>query len=294
MTDYLVRAINEKATVIGLACVTTGLVNEASRLHGASRTVSAALGRALTGALMMGALMKRGQRVALKFEGNGPLKRIIVEADHEGTARGFVSVPEVEVPLLDEKLNVAGALGREGLLTVIKDVGMKEPYRGIVKLFTGEIAEDIAHYLVESEQIPSAVGLGVFVTNDGKVAAAGGFLVQSLPPSEVRMVDRLVENIRKIPSITDLLRQGRTPEDILAMIFEGISHHVLGRKNLSFRCTCSRERIQRVLISLGRDELQKLMIEQEAAEVTCEFCRARYHFTREELGNLLREMHSPG
>jgi molecular chaperone Hsp33 len=294
MTDYLVRAINEKATVTGLACVTTGLVNEASRLHGASRTVSAALGRALTGALMMGALMKRGQRVALKFEGNGPLKRIIVEADHEGTARGFVSVPEVEVPLLDEKLNVAGALGREGLLTVIKDVGMKEPYRGIVKLFTGEIAEDIAHYLVESEQIPSAVGLGVFVTNDGKVAAAGGFLVQSLPPSEVRMVDRLVENIRKIPSITDLLRQGRTPEDILAMIFEGISHHVLGRKNLSFRCTCSRERIQRVLISLGRDELQKLMIEQEAAEVTCEFCRARYHFTREELGNLLREMHSPG
>jgi molecular chaperone Hsp33 len=294
MTDYLVRAINEKATVIGLACVTTGLVNEASRLHGASRTVSAALGRALTGALMMGALMKRGQRVALKFEGNGPLKRIIVEADHEGTARGFVSVPEVEVPLLDEKLNVAGALGREGLLTVIKDVGMKEPYRGIVKLFTGEIAEDIAHYLVESEQIPSAVGLGVFVTNDGKVAAAGGFLVQSLPPSEVRMVDRLVENIRKIPSITDLLRQGRTPEDILAMIFEGISHHVLGRKNLSFRCTCSRERIQRVLISLGRNELQKLMIEQEAAEVTCEFCRARYHFTREELGNLLREMHSPG
>jgi molecular chaperone Hsp33 len=294
MNDYLVRAINEKATVIGLACVTTGLVNEASRLHGASRTVSAALGRALTGALMMGALMKRGQRVALKFEGNGPLKRIIVEADHEGTARGFVSVPEVEVPLLDEKLNVAGALGREGLLTVIKDVGMKEPYRGIVKLFTGEIAEDIAHYLVESEQIPSAVGLGVFVTNDGKVAAAGGFLVQSLPPSEVRMVDRLVENIRKIPSITDLLRQGRTPEDILAMIFEGISHHVLGRKNLSFRCTCSRERIQRVLISLGRDELQKLMIEQEAAEVTCEFCRARYHFTREELGNLLREMHSPG
>jgi molecular chaperone Hsp33 len=293
MSDYLVRAINDQATVIGLACVTTDLVNEASRLHGASRTASAALGRALTGALLMGALMKRGQRVALKFEGNGPLKRIIVEADHEGTARGFVSVPDAEVPLLEEKLNVSGAVGREGLLTVIKDVGMKEPYRGIVKLLSGEIAEDIAHYLVESEQIPSAVGLGVFVANDGKVSAAGGFLVQSLPPSEERTVDRLVENIRKIPSITDLLRQGQTSEDILAMVFEGIPYHVLGRKDLSFRCTCSRERIQRVLISLGRDELQKLMIEQGAAEVTCEFCRTRYPFTQEELADLLREMHPP-
>jgi molecular chaperone Hsp33 len=291
MRDYLVRAMNDQATVIGLACVTTDLVNEASRLHGASRTASAALGRALTGALLMGSLLKRGQRVALKFEGNGPLERIIVEADHEGTARGFVTVPEAEVPLQDEKLNVAGAVGREGLLTVVKDVGMKEPYRGIVKLFSGEIAEDIAHYLVESEQTPSAVGLGVFVTPGGKVSAAGGFLIQSLPPAEEGRVDRLVENIRKIPSITDFLRQGQTPEDLLAMVFEGIPHHFLGRKNLSYRCTCSRERIQRALISLGRDELRKLMIEQEAAEVTCEFCRTRYSFTREELGDLLREIH---
>lgn len=293
MSDYLVRAITDKINVIGLACVTTDLVNEASRLHGTSRTASAALGRALTGGLLMGALMKRGQRVALKFEGNGPLRKIIVEADHEGTARGFVAVPDAEVPLMDEKLNVSGAVGSEGLLTVIKDVGMKEPYQGVVKLLTGEIAEDIAYYFAESEQIPSAVGLGVFVRNDGNVSAAGGFLVQSLPPAEVRTVEQLVDNIRKIPSVTDLLRQGKTPENLLAMIFEGISHHFLEKQDLYFRCTCSRNRIERVLISLGSDELRRIMADQGEADVTCEFCRTRYHLTGEELEDLLLEMNPP-
>jgi molecular chaperone Hsp33 len=293
MGDYLVRIMGDPPNVIALACVTTGLVEEARRLHGTSRTASAALGRALTGGLLMGALLKREQRIALKFEGNGPLKRIIVEADNDGTARGFVAVPAAEVPLADEKLNVAGALGREGLLTVVKDVGMKEPYRGIVKLFSGEIAEDIARYYAESEQIPSAVGLGVFVKSDGEVLASGGFLIQSLPPAEDRTVDRLVENIRKIPSVTDLLREGKSPEDILALIFSGLPHHFLGRRDLSLRCSCSRSRVERVLIALGDDELGKIIAEQGETEVTCEFCRAQYHFTRQELGNLRQEMIRP-
>jgi len=290
MTDYLVRAISEKVNVIGLSCVTTGLVDEASRLHETSCTATAALGRALTGGLLMGALLKRGQRVGLKFEGNGPLKKIIVEADNEGTVRGFVGVPGVELPLKDEKLNVSGALGGEGWLTVIKDVGLKEPYQGIVKLLTGEIAEDIAYYFAESEQIPSAMGLGVFVRPDGKVSAAGGFLVQSLPPSEERMVERLVENIRVIPSVTEVLRQGKTPEDLLAMLFAEIPHHVLGKRDLFFRCTCTRGRVERVLISLGNEELQKIIVEQGETDVTCEFCRTRYHFTRKELEDLQREI----
>ncbi len=238
----------------------------------------------------MGALLKRGQRVALRFEGNGPLKRIIVEADNDGTARGFVAVPEADVPLADEKLNVSGALGREGLLTVIKDLGMKEPYRGIVKLLTGEIAEDIAYYYAESEQIPSAVGLGVFVKPDGEVLAAGGFLLQSLPPAEDRTVDQLVENIRKIPTVTDLLRQGKSPEDILALIFSGLPHHFLGRRDLYLRCPCSRGRVERVLIVLGNEELEKIIAEQGETDVTCEFCRTKYHFTRQELQNLQQEM----
>jgi molecular chaperone Hsp33 len=293
MADYLVRAISDKANVIGLACVTTDLVNRASHLHGTFRTASAALGRALTGALLMGALLKRDQRVALKFEGSGPLKKIIAEADQDGSVRGFVAVPDAEVPLQDEKLNVAEALGSEGLLTVVKDVGLKEPYRGIVKLLTGEIAEDIAYYFVESEQVPTAVGLGVFVRTDGDVSAAGGFLIQSLPPSEDRMVEELVENIRKIPSITDLLRQGKTPEEILDMIFSGIPHHFLEKRNLFLRCSCSRERIERVLISLGKEELGGIITEQGEADVTCEFCRTRYHFTREELEDLQGEISPP-
>jgi molecular chaperone Hsp33 len=292
MADYLVRAIGDKANVIGLACVTTDLVNQASHLHGTSRTASAALGRALTGALLMGALLKRGQRVALKFEGSGPLKKIIAEADQEGSVRGFVAVPDAEVPLQDEKLNVAGGLGSEGLLTVAKDVGLKEPYRGIVKLLTGEIAEDIAYYFVESEQVPSAVGLGIFVKTDGEVSAAGGFLIQSLPPAEDRTIEQIVENIRKIPSVTDLLRQGKMPEDILDMIFSGIPHHSLEKRNLFFRCSCSRERIEKVLISLGKEELERIITEQGEADVTCEFCRTRYHFTREELEDLRAEISS--
>ena len=289
MGDYLIRSIGDKTNILGLACVTTGLVHETSQLHGTSRTASAALGRALTGGLLMGALMKRRQRIALKFEGNGPLKKIIVEADNEGTVRGFVAVPEADVPGKDGKLDVSGLLGNEGTLTVAKDLGLKEPYRGIVKLHTGEIAEDIAYYFLESEQIPSAVGLGVFVEPDGKVSAAGGFLIQTIPPIEEGLVDRIIKNIQEIPFVTQMIREGKTPEDMLAHIFSDIPYHVLGNQELSFRCTCSKERVERALIALGGDELQKFITEQEKTDVTCEYCRTNYRFVRKELENLLRE-----
>jgi molecular chaperone Hsp33 len=289
MADYLVRAISDKANVIGLTCITTGIVDEAARIHGTSRTASAALGRALTGGLLMGALVKRGQRVGLKFEGNGPLKKIIVEADNEGTVRGFVGVPDAEVPFKDEKLNVSGAIGSQGLLTVIKDIGLKEPYQGIIKFQSGEIGEDLARYFAESEQIPSAVGLGVFVEPDGKVSAAGGFIIQTLPPTEERAVDQLIKNIRKIPTVTEFLRQGRTPEDMLAEIFSGITYHMLGKRNLFLRCSCGRERVERILLALGIWELQRMIAEQNETEVTCEFCRTSYHFTRMELEDLIQE-----
>jgi molecular chaperone Hsp33 len=293
MKDYLVRAISDGANVIGLACVTTGLVEEARRTHGTSRTASAALGRALTGGLLMGALMKKGQRLALKFEGNGPLKKIIVEADNDGTVRGFVAVPDAEVPLKDEKLNVSGALGSQGMLTVIKDLGLKEPYQGIVNLLSGEIGEDIAFYYSESEQIPSAVGLGVFVEPDGTVSAAGGFLIQTLPPTEAKMVDQLIENIRKIPRVTEFLRQGKKPEDLLAELFSGMHYHLLRRKDLRGSCRCSKERVEKILVAMGSMELEKMISEQGTAEVTCEFCRTRHHFSRKELENLLLESGQP-
>ena len=294
MSDYLIRVLSDKANVIGLACRTTELASLACRLHGTTPTASAALGRALTGGLLLGALAKPGLSVGLKFEGNGPLKKILVEADSEGTVRGFVGVPGVDVMIKDGKLHVAGVLGTEGHLTVFKDVGLDEPYQGIVKLRTGEIAEDIAYYFAASEQIPSAVGLGVFVETDGAVSASGGFLGQSLPPSEETTISHLIGNIRKIRSVTDALREGKIPEDLLGLIFEGIPYKTLEKKGLSFRCTCSRGRIERVLISLGCGELLHIMEETGEAEVTCEFCRATYRFDRSELEQLIRDSGCPG
>jgi len=289
MADYLIRSLGDKTNIIGLACVTTGLVREASRLHATSPTASAALGRALTGGLLMGTLLKRGQRIALKFEGNGPLKRIVVEADNEGTARGFVAVPEADVPSKEGKLDVSGLLGNEGTLTVAKDVGLKEPYRGIVKLHTGEIAEDIAYYFLESEQIPSAVGLGVFVEPDGTVSAAGGFLIQTIPPVEEGLVDRIIANLQGIPFVTQMIREGKSPEDMLARVFSDIPYHVLGKQDLSLRCTCSKEKVEKALVALGGDELRKFTAEHEETDVTCEYCRTKYRFIRKELEALQQQ-----
>jgi molecular chaperone Hsp33 len=290
MKNYLVRIISEKLNVLGLACVTTNLVDDACHLHGASPTACAALGRALTGGAMMAALLKDDQRLALKFEADGPLRKIIVEADSSGTVRGFVAVPDADVPLKEGKLDVSAALGRDGFLTVMKDIGLGEPYKGIVKLRTGGIAEDIAFYFAESEQIPSAVGLGVFVEPTGAVSASGGFLIQSLPPSDEEMVDKLIARLEKMPPVTQILRSGKTPEDMLEIIFEGIPYHILDNRELILKCTCNRERIERVLISLGSKDIAAMIAEHGEAEVTCEFCRGRYQFNREELEHLLQEM----
>jgi molecular chaperone Hsp33 len=295
MSDYLIRVLSDKANVIGLACRTTDLVNLACRLHGTTPTASAALGRALTGGLLMGALAKPGLRVGLKFEGNGPMKKILVEADSEGSVRGFVGVPDIDVMLKEDgKLHVSGALGKEGFLTVFKDVGLDEPYQGIVKLRTGEIAEDIAYYFVESEQVPSAVGLGVFVEADGRVSSAGGFLIQSLPPSEEATINRLIDNIGRTRSVTEVLRKGKTPEDLLGLLFEGIPYKILEKKGLSFRCTCNRDRIEEVLVSLGCEELKRLLDEHGEAEVGCEFCRAVYRFDRLDLEQLISDIECAG
>lgn len=290
MKNYLVRVISRSLNVLGLACVTTDLVNEACRLHGTSPTASAALGRALTGGALMAALLKNDQRLALKIEADGPLKKIIVEADSGGAVRGFVGVPDIDMPLKDGKLDVSGALGRDGFLTVIKDIGLREPYSGIVQLRTGGIAEDIAFYFTESEQIPSAVGLGVFVEPHGDISAAGGFLIQTLPPSDEEVVDKLVTRLEGIPPVTQNLRSDKSPEDMLETIFEGIPYHVLEKREIVLTCTCSRERIERVLISLGHKDIAAMIVEQGEAEVTCEFCRTRYHFNRDELEAILQEI----
>jgi molecular chaperone Hsp33 len=287
--DYLARIISETGNILGFACVTTHLVNKACQQHGTWPTASAALGRALTGGAMMGALLKDKQRVALKFEGNGPLKKILVEATHHGKVRGYVGVPKVHLPSNHGKLDVAAALGRAGFLTVTKDLRLKEPYKGTVQLYTSEIAEDLAYYFTESEQIPSAVGLGVFVEPNGEVSAAGGFLIQSLPPADDAIIDQLIRQIEQMPPITKLLHQGKTPETMLELIFAETPFKTLGTQALTFQCSCSKERVERALISLGIKELEEL-IEKQDAEVTCEFCRAAYTVSQAELQQLIAQI----
>ena len=294
MNDYLVRIVTKAGTIRALACVTTGLVGEACRRHGTLPTASAALGRALTGGALFGALLKTGQRVVIKLEGNGPLKKIIVEAASNGAVRGYVGVPEVHLPPKNDKLDVAGALGRAGFLTVVKDLGLKEPYKGMVQLYTSEIAEDLAFYLVESEQIPSAVGLGVFVESDNSISAAGGFLVQSLPPQDEEAVEALMARIEKMPPITELLRRGTSPEQLLELLFADIPYDILEKRALAFACSCSRERIERVLLSLGRQELADMLSRDGEARVSCEFCREQYHYDRQDLERLLAEAAAAG
>lgn len=290
MNDYLVRIISREVNVRGLACVSTHLVEEACRRHGTFPTASAALGRALTGGVLMGGLLKRDQRVALRFEGDGPLKKILVEADSEGGVKGYVGVPGVELPPRRGKLDVAGALGKKGLLIVTKDLRLKEPYSGMVALHSGEIAEDLAFYLTESEQIPSAVGLGVFVEPERNVSAAGGFLVQSFPPYSEDVVGEIIKHIETLPPVTELIRGGKTPEEMLTAIFKGIPFDILQKQDLAYRCTCSRERVERAMMILGREEVSGILETQGEADVRCEFCLESYHLSRQDLERLLDEM----
>jgi molecular chaperone Hsp33 len=293
VTDYLVRSITRDGSIRGVAAVSTALAEEACRRHGALPTAAAALGRALTGGALLGAGLKTGQRVALKFEGDGPLKKIVVEADSNGAVRGYVAEPQVHLAPKKGKLDVGGAVGRSGLLTVSKDLRLKEPYRGIVRLVSGEIAEDLAFYLTESEQVPSALALGVYVETDGHVAAAGGFLIQTLPPVQEEVLDQVIARIRQLPPVTDLLRSGSSPEAILAEIYADLPYSILDRYALAWQCSCSRERVETALISLGREELASLAAEEESAAITCEFCRQKYTFNGEDLQGLIEEMSQP-
>jgi molecular chaperone Hsp33 len=289
LKDYLVRIMARDVNIRGVACVTTNLVDEARKRHGTSPTASAALGRALTGGALLGSLLKKEQRVALRFEGNGPLKKILVEADSRGAVRGYVGVPDADLPPRNGKLDVSGVLGRKGLLIVTKDLRMKEPYSGMVELRSGEIAEDLAYYLAESEQIPSAVALGVYVEPDKSVTAAGGFMVQSFPPRNEEMVEEMIRQIGKVPPVTDLLRRGKSPEQVLEQIFQGIPFDFLLQHDLSFECGCSKERVERALITLGRDEIATILENLGQADVRCEFCLQSYHLSGRDLRGLLDE-----
>jgi molecular chaperone Hsp33 len=286
MEDSVERVIANSGRFFGVACTTTSLVAEACRRHDVGPTAAVALGRALTGAVLLAALLKDGQSVLLKFEGNGPLRKIVTEAGYDGWVRGSIANPHAEVPLKNGRIDVATGIGRAGFLTVTKTIGESQRYPGTIQLYTSEIGEDIAYYLAHSEQIPSAIGLAVHLEPDGRVTAAGGFLVQSLPPADENLLASLENQIATLPPLSAMLLAGTTPSGLLSLIFRGVPHHYTGARTLHFACSCSREKMAAALLSLGAVELGDLLASQGKAQVRCEFCRQEYIFSANYLTEL--------
>ena len=287
MADHLQRDISVDGKFFGLACITTDLVNEACRRHDAGPLAAVALGRALTANALLAALLKDEQRVMLRFEGNGPLKKIITEGFASGTVRGFVAAPHADLPIKNGYIDVAGGLGNAGLLTVTKDIGAAQNYEGTVQLYTSEIGEDVAYYLTESEQTPSAIGVSVRVHPTGLIESSGGFLLQSLPPADESLIDGLEANIQQIGSISDFFSEGNGPDELLHKLFGTIPHRTLLQQSLKYQCSCSHSSMQNALLTLEKKDLQTLKEERpEGVEVRCEFCGNTYLFDQEMLEKL--------
>lgn len=292
--DSLIHAVAASGTLMAVAASTRETLQEAQRRHGTWPTAAAALGRTLTGAVLLSALLKsEGQRVMVQVSGDGPLGLVVAEATAAAAGvlvRGYVQNPRTDPPRVRRgKLDVVAAVG-QGTLWVVKDLGLREPYRGSVPLVSGEIAEDLAYYLVRSEQTPSLVALGVLVEPDGSVSAAGGVMVQAFPGADDETLRRLEGRARSMPPISSQLEHGRGPEEILHGLVGDLSPQVLDSRPVSFQCRCSRERLAGALRSLGKEMLTELEQEDGQAEVVCRFCGERYLFTREDLLGLIGEI----
>ena len=289
MNDYIIRATAANDQIRAFAAVTTEMVETAREHHNTSPVATAALGRLLTAGAMMGSMMKGEKDVlTLQIKAGGPLQGITVTADSQGNVKGYVGNPDVCIPANSKgKLDVAGAVG-PGFLTVIKDMGLKEPYSGQVMLQTCEIAEDLTYYFATSEQVPSAVGLGVLMNKNNTVRQAGGFIVQLMPFAEEEVISRLEQNVQKINSVTNLLEEGHTPESLLEKVLEGFDVQINEQMDTRFHCKCSKERVEKALISIGRKELNEMIQEGKPIEMNCHFCNTNYNFTVEELKEILR------
>ena len=289
MNDYIIRATAANDQIRAFAAVTTEMVETAREHHNTSPVATAALGRLLTAGAMMGSMMKGEKDVlTLQIKAGGPIQGITVTADSKGNVKGYVGNPDVCIPANSKgKLDVAGAVG-PGFLTVIKDMGLKEPYSGQVMLQTCEIAEDLTYYFATSEQVPSAVGLGVLMNKNNTVRQAGGFIVQLMPFAEEEVISRLEQNVQKINSVTNLLEEGHTPESLLEKVLEGFDVQINEKMDTRFHCNCSKERVAKALISIGRKELNEMIQEGKPIEVNCHFCNTNYNFTVEELKEILR------
>jgi molecular chaperone Hsp33 len=289
MKDYLIRGTAMDGKVRAFAVKTTHLTEEMRQRHGTTPVATAALGRTAAAALMMGAMLKGEEKLTVQVKGGGPIGQIVVDANAKGEVRGYVSEPLVDLPLnAVGKLDVAGAVGTDGFLYIIKDLGLKEPYRGSIPIVSGELAEDFTYYFAKSEQTPSAVALGVLVDVDYTVRASGGWIIQLLPGLSEQAITEIEQQLAGVPPISTLLDQGKSLEDILADILPSVQ--ILEKSPVYFKCFCSRERVKNTLISLGRDELKSLIEEEEGAEIVCHFCNEKYQFNVEELKELLNTL----
>lgn len=287
MTDYIVRAAAANTQIRAFACTTREMVEIARTAHNTSPVVTAALGRLLSAGAMMGSMLKGEKDIlTLQIKGDGPVQGLTVTANSRGKVKGYASVPDVILPAnAMGKLDVGGAIGT-GILSVIKDMGLKEPYVGQTLLQTGEIAEDLTYYFATSEQVPSSVGLGVLMNRDNTVRQAGGFIIQLMPFVDDAVIDRLEENLKKIRSVTAMLDEGNSPEQMLEMVLEGLSMEVTDTMPTAFGCDCSKGRVEKALVSLGKKELQDLIAEGEGITVNCHFCNKDYRFCLEDLKDL--------
>ena len=289
MSDRLVRAISKDGYVKAVAVSTRDLTERARQIHKTTPVATAALGRTLAAASMMGnALKGEGASLTLQIKGDGPLGKILTVSDNQGNGRGLVENPFVDIPLrADGKLDVGSAVGMMGNLTVIRDLNMKEPYVGSVDLLGGEIAEDLAAYFVESEQIPTACGLGVLVDRDQSVRAAGGYLIQLLPGADEDTIVKVEGGIMAAGSVSAILDKDPDPENLLRTVMSDFDIRILESSEVEYKCYCSRERVERALISLGTEELEGILREQGSCQLTCQFCDAVYDFSAEELQGLI-------
>lgn len=287
--DYLVRAMAAGGQIRAFACTTRELTEHARQIHNTSPVATAALGRLMAGGLMMGSMLKGDKDVmTLKIDGVGPMKGVLVTADSKGTVKGYVNVPEADVPLKSNgKLDVGGAIGA-GMLSVIKDMGLKDPYVGQVALTSGEIADDLTYYFATSEQVPSSVGLGVLVDRDYTVKQAGGFIIQLMPFAQDEVIDKLEARISSIKSVTAMLDAGLTPEKMLEEILGEMDLEITDTMPVSYACNCSKERFTRGLISIGAKDIKEMIDDNEPITVNCHFCNTDYTFSIEELKEILR------
>lgn len=290
MKDYIVRATAAGAQIRAFAATTRNLVEHARAAHGTSPVATAALGRLLSAGAMMGTMLK-GEKdlLTLQIKGDGPIHGITVTADSFARVKGYADYPGVMLPPnAIGKLDVGGAVGN-GMLTVIRDLGLKEPYVGQTILQTGEIAEDLTYYFAASEQIPSTVGLGVLMEKDNTVKQAGGFIIQLMPFAEDEVIEKLEENLKKMPSVTSILDEGKTPEELLAVVLDGIELEITDTIPTEFYCNCDKKRIEKAIISIGEKDIKEMIEEGKEIEVKCHFCNSAYTFSVEELKELLKK-----